>query len=90
MPRGKVKKVIDGDTFVLKGGEYVRIADLDAPELNEPGGQAAKKRVQKVLPRGQDVGLSLVVAKSYGRNVRRVTLKGKPVTKLVKAPPKRK
>ena len=90
MPRGKVKKVIDGDTFVLKSGEKVRIANLDAPELNQEGGQAAKKRVQKVLPRGQDVGLSQVVAKSYDRNVRRVTVKGKPITKLVKAPPKRK
>lgn len=90
MPRGKIKKVVDGDTIVLKGGEHVRVANLDAPELNQPGGQAAKKRLQKVLPRGQDVGLSQVLAKSYHRNIRRVTVKGKTVTKLVKTPPKRK
>ena len=41
MPRGKVKRVIDGDTFELRSGERVRIAGLNAPELTEKGGQAA-------------------------------------------------
>jgi endonuclease YncB( thermonuclease family) len=88
MPAGKAKRVIDGDTFVLAGGERVRIANLDAPELGEKGGQAAKKRLQQVLPKGQQVGLSKVLAKSYGRTVRRVTAKGKPINKLVAKPPK--
>jgi len=88
MPVGKVKRVIDGDTFVLAGGEHVRTANLDAPELGEKGGQAAKKRLQQILPRGQQVGLSKPVARSYDRVVRKVTVKGKPVNKLVAKSPK--
>lgn len=88
MPVGKVKQVIDGDTIVLAGGERVRVAELDAPELGEKGGQAAKKRLQQILPKEQRVGLSKVLAKSYGRTVRKVTVKGNPVNKLVAKPPK--
>lgn len=89
MPVGKVKQVVDGDTIVLAGGEQVRIANLDAPELAEKGGQAAKKRLQQILPRGRRVGLSKPLAKSYGRSVRKVTVKGKSINKLVAKPPKR-
>jgi endonuclease YncB( thermonuclease family) len=89
MPTGKIKQVIDGDTVVLQGGEHVRITNLDAPELNQPGGQAAKKQLQKLLPKGQIVGLSEVLAKSYDRSVRKVTVKGEPLEKIVKASPKR-
>lgn len=88
MAVGKVKRVTDGDTFVLAGGERVRIANLDAPELGEKGGQAGRKRLQQVLPKGQQVGLSKPLAKSYDRTVRKVTVKGKPVNKLVTRPPK--
>jgi len=34
--------VIDGDTFVLDSGERVRFADINTPEVNEVGYQAAK------------------------------------------------
>lgn len=86
MPRGKVKQVIDGDTFQLQGGEYVRIAGLNAPELRQRGGLAAKLRLQSRMPKGTEVGLSRPVAKSYGRAVRRVTLNRKDVNKLVASP----
>ena len=88
MPAGKAKRVIDGDTFVLAEGEKVRIAELDTPELGEKGGQAAKKRLQQILPKGQQVGLSKPVARSYDRTVRKVTVKGKPINKLLAKPPK--
>ena len=83
MPRGKVKRVIDGDTFQLGGGEYVRIAGLNAPELRHKGGLAAKRRLQSRMPEGTEVGLSRPVAKSYGRVVRRVTVNRKDVNKLM-------
>ncbi len=83
MPRGKVKRVIDGDTFEIRSGERVRIAGLNAPELTERGGQAAKRRLQDRLRVGRSVGLSMTLAKSYGRTVRKVTIKGKNVNKLV-------
>jgi endonuclease YncB( thermonuclease family) len=55
--RAQVLRVIDGDTVVLLAdtgfhGRHevnVRIADLNAPELNEPGGQAARVRLVTAL-----------------------------------------
>ena len=90
MPKGKVKRVIDGDTFELRSGERVRIAGLNAPELTEgKEGQGAKRRLQRELRRGTDVGLSMPLAKSYGRTIRKVTVKGKNVNKLVAKPTRR-
>lgn len=83
MPTGKVKRVIDGDTFQLKGGEYVRISGLDAAELHQKGGLAAKRRLQSRMRRGTQVGLSMPVARSYGRVVRNITINRKDVAKLV-------
>jgi len=86
MPRGKVKRVVDGDTFQLKGGEYVRIAGLNAPELKQRGGPTAKRRLQSRMPTGTQVGISNPVARSYGRVVRRVTVNQKDINKLVASP----
>jgi len=90
MPRGKVKRVIDGDTFELRSGERVRIAGLNAPELTEgKKGQEAKRRLQEKLRVGRSVGLSTPLAKSYGRTIRKVTVEGKNVNKLVAKPTQR-
>lgn len=83
MPRGKVKRIIDGDTFELRGSERVRIAKLNAPELDEKGGQSAKQKLRQKMPPGTEVGLSKPVAKSYGRNVRKVTVNGRNVAKTL-------
>ena len=58
---------IDGDTLRM-GSERIRLRGIDTPELNEPGGQAARQRLEQLLkegpirivPHGQDV---------YGRTV---------------------
>ena len=84
MPVAKVKKVIDGDTIEIKDGTRIRIASLDAPELEAAGGKAAKQKLQKLLPRGTQIGISAEKTKSYGRSVRQVTLNSKPINKLVK------
>lgn len=55
--RAQVIRIIDGDTVVLLadtgfGGRHevhVRIADLNAPELSEPGGAEARLRLMTVL-----------------------------------------
>jgi len=39
-----VKRVIDGDTIVVEGGEHVRYLGIDAPEVGEPFYEEAKKR----------------------------------------------
>ena len=54
--------VLDGDTFRY-GTERVRLRGIDTPELSEPGGSAAKLRLEELLrsgpvrivPHGRDV-----------------------------------
>src|SRR4029077_3261066 len=55
-------QVVDGDTFRY-GAERVRLRRIDTPELNEPGGQAARLRLEEsirhgpvhIIPHGRDV-----------------------------------
>lgn len=82
MPRARVKRVLDGDTVEIMNGTRIRIAGYDAPELGERGGKAAKQRLSKVL-RVKQIGISDELSKSYGRSVRRVTVKGKSVERLM-------
>lgn len=83
MPRAKGKRAIDGDTFEIMDGTRIRIASYNAPELSERGGQAAKQRLSKLI-RNEELGLSSELSKSYGRSVRRVTVGGQPIDKLLK------
>lgn len=46
---GVVTSVIDGDTIkvqVAEGPVTVRLRDIDAPELNQPGGGAATRALR--------------------------------------------
>lgn len=55
--RASVLRIIDGDTVVLLADTgfhgrhevHVRIADLNAPELHEPGGQEARLKLTTAL-----------------------------------------
>lgn len=74
-------QVVDGDTFRY-GAERVRLRDIDTPELNEPGGQAARLRLEallhsgpvRIVPRGRDV---------YDRLVADVFVNGKNVAEML-------
>lgn len=54
--------VHDGDTVTLDTGERVRLADIDAPELKQPGGSEARtllaglinRQTVRVVERGRD------------------------------------
>lgn len=73
--------VVDGDTFRY-GSERVRLRGIDTPELNEPGGQAARLRLKELLrsgpvrivPHGRDV---------YDRTVADVFVNGKNVAEML-------
>lgn len=80
----RVARVIDGDTFVLVGGERVRIAGIDAAETQP---KQAKCRAEIVtgkqqaaearrLIEGRSVGLARV-GRSYSRTVARVSVDGR-------------
>ena len=49
---GRVLHVLDGDSLILdvRGGQYrVELADIDAPELNQPWGRAARDWLGQAL-----------------------------------------
>lgn len=83
MPKARVKKVIDGDTISIMNNTRIRIANLHAPELSERGGKAAAQRLSKMV-KGKQIGISNELFKSYGRSVRRVTVRGKPIDRLMR------
>ncbi len=78
---GRQVHVLDGDTFRY-GTERVRLRGIDTPELNEPGGQAARQRLEELLrsglvrivPHGRDV---------YDRTVADVYIDGRNVTEML-------
>ena len=78
---GRQVHVIDGDTFRY-GTERVRLRGIDTPELSEPGGQAARMRLEELLrsgpvrivPHGRDV---------YDRTVADVYIDGRNVAEML-------
>jgi endonuclease YncB( thermonuclease family) len=78
--RGVVIVVIDGDTVLFKPEHYspnsrsflkIRLADIDAPEKNQPYGEAAT-RVLKALVLKQRVEVDTVATDAYGRKIARI------------------
>jgi len=75
--------VVDGDTFWF-GGEKIRIADIDTPELSPPRceaerikGEAAKSRLLTLLNAGQfSLSAGFRDEDKYGRKLRTVSRSG--------------
>ncbi len=62
----------DGDTLRVNQNRQtvtVRLACIDAPERDQPGGQAASNRLRQLLPRNQAIRLIVVDTDQYGRKV---------------------
>ena len=78
--RRKVQKIVDGDTFTVRnrvnGGQFIRIAGMDAPEKGERGYMSAKRRLGRL--KGKTVTL-IPKGKSYGRTVAEVRYKRKKI-----------
>lgn len=77
-----VVRVIDGDTFELAGGERLRVANFDAPEIRRPAcaeerrlGHAAKDAAD-ALVKGVEIGLIDLGRDRWGRRVAEVRLLG--------------
>jgi micrococcal nuclease len=64
--------VIDGDTIVIQG-KSIRLAGVDAPELQHPWGVRAKRNLAR-LTKGQRVTATLLDGLSYNRVVAVCTL----------------
>ena len=77
--RETVTRVIDGDTFETASRKRsVRLANVNAPEKNRRGGQAAKKDLQNLI-QGQKVTVNTVARDVYGRAVAKVSVNRKSV-----------
>jgi micrococcal nuclease len=76
-----VERVNDGDTITLRGGEKVRLVQIDAPELTtDCFGRAASKSLAALVAAGTSVTLTrdprLDDRDSYGRILRYVLVRG--------------
>ena len=81
MPKGRVTKVIDGDTLKIPR-KAIRLANVDAPELGTRAGAKAKNQLKNML-QGKTISYK-PVGKSYGRIVAQVKLKGKSVNQAMR------
>jgi endonuclease YncB( thermonuclease family) len=72
---------LDGYTLRCSGGERVKVEGIRAPELNQPGGEEARQRLQKRIRSGE-----LVVQRGgtdkYGRTLARVYVNGDRITDI--------
>jgi len=82
MPKTKVVKVIDGDTFQGQRKTFVRLAGVDAPEIGTKGAVAAKEFLDNLV-KGKTVTYT-EDAMSYGRIVGKVKVGSKSVNKEMK------
>ncbi len=67
---GKVTKVIDGDSFLV-GPREIRLADIDAPEYEQPYGRDAWRVLQGLI-HGRTVRIKSVTTDRHGRTVAHV------------------
>ncbi|MFC1790240.1 thermonuclease family protein [Patescibacteria group bacterium] len=67
--RGRVVRVIDGDTFDLEGGVRVRLAGAGAPEYPQGClGAQAKERLAELVS-GKEIKVTAVKEDNFGRKV---------------------
>src|SRR3989344_499779 len=64
----RVTRVIDGDTFVIKAGERVRLIGLDAPEAGGCLGEEAKNKLAELVE-NKIVKIDRGVRYSFGRRL---------------------
>ncbi len=82
MAKGKVMRVIDGDTFKVQGGKAIRLANVSAPELGTKGGAKARNELKERI--GSKTVSYNTVGKSYGRDVANVKVAGKSVNQIMR------
>ena len=85
--RRTVKKVIDGDTFVVSrrigNSNVVRLSNVNAPEKRDYGGRKATNVLRGMIG-GRQVSVS-PVGRSYGRVVAKVTQNRRNINKRMKS-----
>lgn len=77
-------RVIDGDTMVI-AHERIRLQNFNAPELDQPGGQQAKAKLQQIT-RGKTVHCDGKARDKYARLVARCSVNGVDIGKEMRQP----
>ncbi len=86
----KVTRVIDGDTFETANRKHpVRLANVDAPEKNQPGGTAATAALRRLI-QGQQVSIDTVARDKYSRSVAKVKVGRQSVNRTIQNKTKKK
>lgn len=83
MPKAKVQRVIDGDTFITNSGKKVRLANVNAPEKGRRGAPQARKDLRGMISR-KEVNVDVVAHDPYGRAVANVKVGNKSVNKSMR------
>lgn len=79
---GRATDIHDGDTFRF-GGTRIRLFGIDAPELDDPGGRAAREALALAIAGGR-VSCTDTGARSYDRIVARcVNAKGYDLARIM-------
>jgi endonuclease YncB( thermonuclease family) len=84
-PAGELCSALDGNTL-LCGRERVRIDGLRSPALDEPGGEEARRRLERRVRSGELV-LQRKARDRFGRTLARAFVNGNRVTQLDIDPP---
>lgn len=76
----RVCRIVDGDTLTVKGRDrieiIIRLAGIDAPELDQPYGLQAKSALAEEVE-GQEVNVRVFKRGKYGRYVGDVSVAGR-------------
>lgn len=83
MPKAKVQKVIDGDTFITDKGKSVRLANVNAPEKGRRGAPEARRQLRALVSRKQ-VNVDVVAHDRYGRSIANVKVGNKSVNSAMR------
>lgn len=77
-----VEEVIDGDSFILKNDQSIRLGNFNAPELEFCGGAQAKKRLEELIL-GKIVRLEVFSHDRYARPLALVYVKNTLVNEVL-------
>jgi len=77
-----VEKVIDGDSFIMKNNQSIRLGNLNAPELEFCGGEQAKQRLEELIL-GKIVRLDVFSHDKYNRPLALVYIKNTFVNEVL-------
>lgn len=68
VPAYEVLRVIDGDTFITKEKQYIRLSSVSAPEIGDCGGSEAKTELEKLIS-NKPIYLKVLFRDKYQRLV---------------------